>query len=254
MQTLTSEIRGRYLQSMAYSIVLLAYRKKRLKEFLMGYLSKQDLLQPNEHDKYYDPCIPAERKLLMPINYAISQRKVEWLINETKHVDQDVKVDILRILNLVGRKGISMPKAAPAWGVVFNETLGPTLGDPDKPSKLDYSQVIILKSACKHLEKFELTKWVNSASLGALNRCFETANSDFQRLEPEVVSWLSGSRKLEMYFSDNNQQFENILQKVYESNLIFFLFNSQVSTSILALQPSISEGYYELVSDLGPVD
>lgn len=253
MNMIVEKIQGSYLQSIAYGIVLLAQRKKSFKEVLLNYLRDHDVLIQHSQVEDIDHCIPHDGELVIPINHLIAQSKLAWLINETKYVEQDERDYIFGILNLVDEREIPVPKAA-AWGIVFNETLGPTLGDVDLSSRLDYSQVIILKSGCKVIEKYDLAKSVNSASLGALDRCFEVARYDFQRLEPEVISWLSDSRNLEMYFSVSDSQFANVLYRVNECRLNYFMIDEENSSSVLALQPSINGSYCELVGELVPVE
>ena len=254
MGTLVDTGQGSYLQSVAYSMALLAYHDKGFRESLGRYLFDKRILIPASQIDNVDALSHDDVLFLMPISRSIAEEKLAWLVNELEYVDIVERNRIQNILSLVAVNEYTFPQAA-SWGVIDNETLGVYVaGHPFRRSGLGYSQVVILERSCSQLENFALAKLIHSVSVAALNRCVEDANYDFKRLEPEVIEWLSGPRDLELYWAAADSEFEEALTKVRMAEIKFALVDEGESGSILALQPSATGTHFECVNQLTPVE
>lgn len=175
------------------------------------------------------------------IHPAFADRKLTWLFNEIELVPKLQRQEVVKILTLAC--GDTMPKEA-AWGTIWNETLGPTLGDLLDSVRLSYSQTVILGPGWNRLKPQNLTTQVSKASLMALAKCVEDADFKLERLEPEVSAWLVEGSGVKLYGAECKQDFADVLVRVRKSGLPLASVSEEVE--VLALQPCI-DGSYEIL-------
>jgi hypothetical protein len=187
---------------------------------------------------------------LPPINLVVAESKLSWLFSEIDYAPEYQKQRIIGILNLAC--GTPVPQAA-AWGIVFNETLGPTLGNPELFNRcIDYSQVVILGPGWNLFKPQDLTRQVSRVSLQALAKCIEDANFKLDRLEPEVSSWLLEGSGVRLYSAESDQDLKNVLTSMRKSGLPLASISEEVN--MLALQPCITGSYDTLLAELTPLE
>lgn len=236
-----------YLESIAYSILLFAIHDEKYKKHLLKTLYENEILRFYEYTSMEIDY--SKSTLLFPRNYSFAKQKLSWLINEMNFIDSDEKDNILVILNAAKEKKQILPKDA-AWGIVFNETLGPTLGDVDSINKIEYSQIIILNSGCNKIEKHDLVRFVNKVSIQVIQKCLVRADYNFNRLEPEVVFWISNSGMIELYYTQDDSQFETIYKRIEDAKIKCAILNVDEMSSIIALQPSVKGSYLQFINEL----
>ena len=233
------------LESVALGLLVLAKKSDFFKKRLMQHLYEHDLILLGTIEIPEVPLEYGHIKWIPSINPKVVERKLVWLFNEIDYASDLQRQRIIKILSLAYRKPV--PKMA-AWGILFNETLGLTMGDPDLDCCLEYSQVVILGSGWHKLELQNLTKQVSKVSLMALTRCIEEANFNLNRLEPEVSSWLLEGSGIKLYSAKNDQDFEEILIHARDCGLPFASISEDVN--LIALQPSITGSYDTLLAKL----
>lgn len=238
-----------HLESVVLGFLALAARADFFKEWLTQRLSDCKLVLPEALEV---PAFEPEHiGWVPPINPAVAERKLAWLLNEMEYAPERERQRIINLLNLASRNPV--PQAA-AWGFVFNETLGVFVaGHPFNFSTLvDYSQAVIVGPGWTRLKPQELTKRVSRVSLLALAKCVEDAGFKLDRLEPEVGSWLLEGSGVRLYGAESGRSFKDVLASVRESGLPFASVFEEVD--MLALQPCITGSYDTLLAELTPLE
>lgn len=236
-----------YLESVAYGLLLFAFCYEKFKQYFIKTLyEKEVLVSSNCIETIIDP---QHYTFFMPRNYLIAKQKLDWVINEFGYIESEEKESILKILNSINCKKHTQPKNG-FWGFTLGEDLGPTIGIIDFAPKIEYSQIIILKPTCDSLDKYNLTKLINNASMNIIYKCIEFANYNLKRLEPEVISWLSDSRMLELYCAMSDSQYENIFDRIKKLEIKHSVVTKNYDSSVIALQPSMAGTYYEFLDGL----
>lgn len=248
MKTYPAVDKVSYVKTIAASMVLLAVKNEKFRVSMCRYLFNRELLVPYPQENELSVDLSSFFANTQPISEIVADRKLEWLVNELNYIDSDDRCDTLRVLGLA-TLSIPDPKAA-AWGILFNQTLGLTRGNPDFSSGLEYSQEIILNQDWEDFNKLELAQAISAASAGVLSKCLEVADYDFKRLEPEVVSWLSESRTSLLYSVSSNSEFNEVVSRAYLSGISFFVSADGALPNIIALQPSIAGSHYKIVEGL----
>ena len=238
-----------HLESVALGFLAFAARADFFKEWLTQRLSDLKLVLL---DTIEIPAFEPEHiEWVPPINPAVAERKLAWLLNEMEYAPERQRQRIVNLLNLASRNPV--PQAA-AWGFIFNETLGVFVaGHPFRFNTLvDYSQAVIVGPGWNRLKPQDLTRRVSRVSLLALSKCIEGAGFKLDRLEPEVGSWLLEGSGVRLYGAENGQEIKDVLVCVRESGLPFASIFEEVD--MLALQPCITGSYDTLLAELTPLE
>lgn len=240
LNALTETLQQRRLESVAFSLLMLAGQQDSFRQLLLRRLRDRNLMLSDTAEVPEIDVENAPIEWVPPINPMIAERKLNWLFNEISYTQGLQREKLIEILNLACVA--PMPKAAD-WGIVFNETLGVYVaGHPFRIARrMDYSQAVILDSDWELLEPHNLAKLVNKASLMVLKKCIEAAGSDLERLEPEVGSWLWEGSEVKLYCAESVQDFENVLARVSKSGLLFASVTDEVNA--LALQPCVTDSF-----------
>ncbi|MDP3974831.1 MAG: hypothetical protein Q8P88_00895 [Candidatus Jorgensenbacteria bacterium] len=249
MNISTETVQRSRLDSVALGFLVLAARASFFMEWLAQRLRDRALILPGVIEVPAFEHEPVE--WVPPINPAVAEQKLTWLLNEMEYAPERQRQRIINILNLAHRNPV--PQAA-AWGFIFNETLGVFVaGHPFNFNTLvDYSQAVIVGPGWHLLAPHDLTRKVSRVSLMALSKCIEDAGFKLDRLEPEVGSWLLEGSGVRLYDAENGQSFKDVLACVRESGLPFASISEEVD--MLALQPCITGSYETLLAELTPLE
>lgn len=237
---------GMYLETVAWSLVAHAGPNKDFKE-LLTRLIRERTAAPQAYFSCTG-CVAPNAEWLIPLSPNDARKKAEWLMNELDYVESAERESLLGILGTACLQEWPLPEDA-AWGILFNETLGPTRGNPSV-WQVEYTQVVIVQDWGNGFGPHEFARLVSEASSGALYRCIENANHDFRRVEPEVLAWLSDSRSLEIYHADTHSQFESVVDWAIEFGINNWVVNSDSGMAGIGLQPAAKGTYYKLIQGL----
>lgn len=215
--------------------------KRRIEELKLNFnFSEGEILSTEYNFERDNPLIPP--------NEISAQKRLNWLIAQIINhniSNRDECLNSLFSTNILERED---PKLM-FFGLRASVRYGPVAGDmiADKKS---ISQYIILHTICGDCTKYEISKIVHDASVGALYESVESANFDFSELDPEVLEWFVGKRNLQMFIANSDTDYNSVINKVNKFNIPSYRLSKEGIYDLIALKPAYGGSYEPIINKL----